>query len=122
MSIYAILYLLLTHWVADFLCQSDWMATNKSKDSGALIAHTFVYSIVFMFSLLFMLKLSLGFILQFGMITFAAHTATDYVTSRINAQLWADKKVHWFFVSIGFDQFLHFTQIFIIYQLLNNGC
>jgi hypothetical protein len=58
-------------------------------------------------------------VVMFSGITFVAHTATDYVTSRINARLWEEKKVHWFFVSIGFDQFLHYTQLLLTYHLLN---
>jgi len=54
----------------------------------------------------------------FFLITFVAHTITDYFTSRLNSKLWAEGKVHWFFVSIGFDQILHYIQLFSTYQIL----
>jgi len=57
---------------------------------------------------------------KFVLITFVAHTITDYFTSRLNAKLWAKGDVHNFFVSVGFDQVLHYVQLFVTYQLLFN--
>ena len=51
-------------------------------------------------------------------ITFVCHTITDYFTSRLNSKLWAKGDVHNFFVSVGFDQVLHYVQLFLTYQLL----
>lgn len=103
-----VLGVLFMHWFADFVMQTDWQAQNKSKRMLPLVAHTAVYSLFWLW---------LG--VEFAAITFVAHTATDYVTSRINSRLWAAQKVHWFFVSVGFDQFLHYAQLFLTYKLLN---
>lgn len=54
----------------------------------------------------------------FWLITFIAHTITDYFTSRLNSKLWSEGKVHNFFVSVGFDQVLHYVQLFTTYYLL----
>jgi hypothetical protein len=54
------------------------------------------------------------------MITFVCHTVTDYITSRINSRLWLAQRVHDFFVSIGFDQVLHYTQLYITYLFVLN--
>jgi hypothetical protein len=62
--------------------------------------------------------MNLKILLLFPIITFIAHTITDYFTSRLNAKLWAKGNVHNFFVSIGFDQYLHYLQLFITYSLL----
>ena len=43
----------------------------------------------------------------FGLAVGAIHIIVDYFTSRLNKKLWVEKKVHWFFVSLGFDQFIH---------------
>ena len=82
-------------------------------------------------------------IVIFAGITFICHTITDYFTSRLNSKLWAKatywgsdemkrlypidcpenkhgKYVHNFFVSIGFDQVLHYIQLFLTYSLLKN--
>lgn len=71
------LLLLLMHFVADFLLQNHWMASNKSKDWRALVAHCGVYALVF---------LLLGW--SFAVITFVLHVAVDSVTSRITSRLW----------------------------------
>lgn len=124
MSIITILYILFVHWIADFVLQTEWQATNKSKNFEALTDHTAVYTVVFWFAMLgynWVIKggssSALG-VLFFCIITFLCHTSTDYFTSRVNAKLWEEKKVHNFFVSIGFDQFLHFAQLLITFKLL----
>ncbi|RUP42182.1 MAG: DUF3307 domain-containing protein [Acinetobacter sp.] len=117
------LALMLSHWVADFLCQTDWMAQNKSKSWRALLLHTFTYSTVM--SILFTgyttlagFEFSLMLFFQFWFITFISHTATDYVTSRWTSKLWQQQKVHWFFVVIGFDQLMHYTQLLLTFKWL----
>lgn len=102
-----ILAILAIHWMADFVLQTDWQAQNKSKAMLPLLAHTSVYSACW-----------LWFGWQFVLITFVAHTATDYVTSRINRSLWDAGAVHWFFVSVGWDQLLHYTQLLLTARYL----
>lgn len=87
---------LFLHWFGDFVCQTDQMALGKSKSNWWLSAHVGVYSLM-------LLLLSWRVALLNG----AAHWLIDYVTSRVNARLWAAQQRHWFFVCIGFDQFLH---------------
>lgn len=43
---------------------------------------------------------------------FVTHAVIDGITSRITSYLWKNEKVHWFFVCIGLDQFLHYLTIF----------
>lgn len=80
--------------------------------------------------------------LLFVLITFVCHTITDYFTSRLNSRLLPKTTLvtlntrylggggnemlcypkgsshHNFFVSIGFDQVLHYTQLFLTYYFL----
>lgn len=126
MDIKIILAILFIHWVADFVMQSDWQAQNKSKLWSALLTHTLIYSNVWIYVVTIMLCLTTSFSpsdcfingLIFALITFAAHTITDYFTSRLNRKLWEEKKVHWFFVSVGFDQVLHYFQLILTYYYL----
>jgi hypothetical protein len=46
-------------------------------------------------------------LVSYGLANAAAHCVTDYVTSRITRRLWAQKRVHDFFVVIGLDQAIH---------------
>lgn len=103
-----IIWLLFAHWVADFVCQSDWMAQNKSKNTGALVIHCMVYGLV-------MGIMTLNPV--FGYFCLFTHLPVDAITSRINSRLWADKKVHWFFVSVGFDQFIHFVTLILLWGI-----
>lgn len=111
-KIETIIWLLFAHWIADFVCQSDWMAQNKSKNNTALMIHCCVYGLV-------MMLMSWNYI--FGAIVMLIHHPVDYVTSRINSKLWAEKKVHWFFVSVGFDQWIHFVTLILVYKFINLG-
>lgn len=112
MKIEMIIWLLFCHWVADFICQSDWMAKNKSKRWDALLIHCLCYGGVIG-------SLTLSPI--FGLINALIHIPVDYITSRINSKLWAENKVHLFFISVGFDQWIHFVTLILTYKLLNNG-
>jgi len=84
------------HFFSDFVLQSDWMAKNKSKSNKALLIHTSVYCLPFFL-----------FGWKYALVNMVLHTAIDYVTSRITSKLYAQGKVHEFFVVIGFDQYLH---------------
>ena len=116
MNLYEILGILFIHWFADFVLQTDKQAKGKSKNWSDLLAHTVTYSLVWWLIGLFHFKFEL--VMAFTATTFIFHTAQDYVTSRINSRLRVKGDVHNFFVSIGFDQWLHYAQLFITYQLL----
>ena len=124
MSLTLVLSIIFIHFVADFIFQSDWQAKNKSKNNIALLSHVFNYTLVWYSIGVFYVLLNPNYIdwslTSFVVVTFVAHTITDYITSRINSKLWAEGKVHYFFVSVGFDQVLHYTQLFGTYYLLTN--
>jgi hypothetical protein len=105
MTTWIFLALMSVHFLADFVLQSDWMAQGKSKHIWPLTVHVAIYSACFAI-----------FDWRLAVITFWAHWLTDAITSRINIRLWAAKKVHWFFVSVGFDQLLHAWQLVLTYQ------
>lgn len=130
-EVFAIIFI---HWVGDFVFQSDWQAKNKSKNNKALLQHITRYTTVWAAFILiwvigdiivnlFDTETTKDYIwtakwLPFLSITFIAHFITDYFTSRLNSRLWAEGKIHNFFVSIGFDQILHYVQLFLTYYLL----
>ena len=121
-SIWILFGILFFHWLFDFCFQTDWQATNKSKSNKALLSHTGIYSLCW-----FIVAASYGtwkvndFLgLEFMTITFICHTITDYFTSRLNSKLWKEQKVHYFFVSVGFDQLLHYIQLVLTFYFLTN--
>jgi hypothetical protein len=124
MSLIVIFTIILVHWFGDFVIQTDEQAKNKSKDNSFLLAHVSSYSItwlfimptVFLFSGLSIIGVHKS-VLLFLSITFVTHFITDYFTSRLNSKLLAKGDVHNFFVSVGFDQVLHYVQLFLTYKL-----
>ena len=105
--------LLATHWFADFVLQTHWQASNKSKNNGALFRHVLVYTSVLgaVSFALFALPVHglqwLIFTLGNGLL----HFVTDYCTSRWTAKLYAKQDWHNFFVVVGLDQLIHQTTL-----------
>lgn len=102
-----IVWVLFLHWLGDFVFQSDWMAKNKSKSNEVLLIHISAYSLP-----LFLI----GW--KFALINAGLHCVTDYFTSRWTSKLWAAGNVHWFFVVIGLDQFIHTSCLILTFNLL----
>lgn len=121
-SVSLVLAIIFIHWFADFVLQTDWQAKNKSTDNRALFDHVMNYSSVwFLASIGYAYFANCWWMLGFAPITFACHFVTDYFTSRLNTKLHKAGKIHEFFVSIGFDQFLHYAQLLLTFKLLTSG-
>src|SRR5262245_5745643 len=103
--LWAFVALLAVHWVGDYALQSRWMGDNKSKRLDALSLHVLVYTATLLVGsvALFGIGPSLTFVAVNG----AAHFATDFVTSRAVASLWAKKRAYETFLVMGLDQFIH---------------
>lgn len=114
-----ILYFLYVHWLGDFVLQTNHMALRKSTSNYYLAMHVTVYTIttILCWVLLFiMTRLDVTFYtyLKAAGAIFFMHFITDYITSRITGKYYKAKKNHEFFITIGFDQWLHYVQIFIV--------
>ena len=129
-SIFTILFI---HWVADFVLQTHWQATNKSKNNRALTAHVGTYTLTWFVAFGLIVVIPHNYfgidtvpgatpanlkVLLFFPITFVAHWITDYFTSRWTSKLYAKGDYHNFFVVIGFDQLLHYAQLFLTIHFL----
>ena len=111
-----VLWVIFAHWVADFVCQTHWQASNKSKNWNALTRHVASYTAIMSalcFPLFFGWSVWPGRLAIFAGVTFVVHFCTDAITSRITSRLYAKGDWHNFFVVVGFDQFLHYTQLFL---------
>jgi hypothetical protein len=120
-----VLYFLLVHWVADFVLQNDKMALNKSTSNYWLGMHVMVYSFAtivlwFIFFWITDLHQYVKFhqYVEAYLALFIMHFITDYITSRITGKYFRAKKNHEFFVTIGFDQWLHYVQIFTVFNYI----
>lgn len=128
-----ILAVILVHWFADFVLQTHEEATNKSTSLKWLVSHTSKYSIVWSYAMIIYtfpmwlwnegnpntIPYFLTFMIGLPLITFILHTLTDYYTSKLTSRLWKEGRVHDFFVAVGFDQVLHYIQLFGTFYLLN---
>jgi hypothetical protein len=108
-TLYQIAAVIILHFAFDFVLQSHWMASNKSKSNKALLSHVSVYSI----GLVIIAMNCLPPIYIFPWIIFnaVAHFVTDYFTSRASSKLF-NKDWHNFFCIIGADQAIHYMTLF----------
>lgn len=126
--------ILIFHYIGDFVLQDTKWAENKSKSNKNLVKHVFTYSTMWFFAVPILLYLdpsqtqtldsTLGKAICFMIITFITHYITDYVTSRITNYYFRIGKFGTpipnlgAFSVIGFDQLLHYTQLFITYLII----
>ena len=117
---YALLFLglLVIHYVADFILQTHWQASNKSKNNEALTRHVLTYSLGFLVGLPALTTWTIGLVpssllVLFVIATFATHWVTDYVTSRCSSYFYGKQDWHNFFVVIGLDQLIHQATLFL---------
>lgn len=103
------------HFVADFLCQTRTMATNKSKSLYWLTLHVLTYSTV---TTLCWIQFGADphVLLWVWLTTFISHWVTDFITSKITTYFYLKNNMFAFFSVIGFDQLIHATTLLITYQ------
>ena len=134
--------ILAVHTLADFFCQTNWQAVNKSKRIDALASHVITYTLVFM-AFGWWSGWSYEQIKWFACITFYTHFLTDYVTSRLGRRVFPWIPQTWkvtkngtevgvyldyegingrsrnrFFNFLGVDQLIHFFTLALTYRWL----
>ena len=118
-----VLFFLFVHWVADFVLQTEQMANNKSTSNYWLGMHVGVYTLTtilswfILFSIVGLHATLLQYVLA-ALSIFVMHFITDYITSRITGRYYKNKKYRLFFTTIGFDQWLHYLQIFAVFNYI----
>ena len=111
------LFILLIHFLADFGLQTHEQATNKGNSNKWLVYHVGVYSLIwFIASFIMFDDLFKAFV--FTVITFVFHFLTDYTTARVGKPFWENKDLHNGFVVVGFDQVLHYIQLYYTFKFL----
>lgn len=124
----AIIVIILSHWIADFIFQTREMAENKSHSMEFLLKHIATYTVVLYFLIIFFSKLIPNSISNWGVLLPAAfaiingflHLVVDFFTSKLTSFLWRKELVHLFFITIGLDQALHMVYLFASYVLILN--
>jgi membrane-associated HD superfamily phosphohydrolase len=123
--LFSIVWFWAFHYIFDFICQTHWQATNKSKNLDALLNHVYTYSLGMMFvtagyfslisSSLFFSSIFVAFVFSMGVFCyfFLTHFFTDLITSKITSKYFKQEDYHMGFVIIGLDQLIHFLTIMI---------
>lgn len=129
-----IIAILFAHFLSDFVLQTEYMKKNKSEKISILSAHVAVYTVTFfilfviygwfvstfigsMISQQHWVEMAVGISIVNGIL----HYIIDYFTSILNKWLWNTNRTNLFFISIGFDQWLHTALlVFSFGQMLNN--
>lgn len=112
----AVVLMTIAHFIGDFLLQSDYMALNKSKNTGVLALHIAVYLIPITLIGLFV---PVSFL--WLAVNYVGHFITDAISSRLSGYFWRQEKRHWFFVTIGADQMIHMLTLVVTYYYLCVG-
>lgn len=111
------LLILVVHFLADFVLQTDWQVKNKNNNFKALISHTLTYSLVWFAMSFVILENTISSVI-FAIITFVTHTITDNITSKYVKYFFDKKDTHNGFKIIGFDQILHYLQLYLTFKIL----
>ena len=107
LDIIAIVWL---HAIGDFIFQTRWMATNKSKNHNALSLHCITYMIPLFF-----------ISWQFAIINGILHYPIDYMSSQLTTHYYQKENERMFFNVIGIDQAIHFTILLLTYTFLKGA-
>ena len=110
-------YILLIHYLGDFVLQTDWQAKNKSSSNFALNRHVLTYSLTW-FAASYIYFGNIGIAGMFWLITYICHFATDYITSRAVKKQFEKEDHHTGFMIIGFNQVLHLLQLWFTFKIM----
>lgn len=124
-SFYAILTILTVHTLFDYKFQTRWQADNKSKSLIALTNHVAIYtvglSLIPVLSVYFNLgNFTLTNYFIFVLTNAILHWITDFFTSRASSEFYTRRSMANFWMTIGFDQFIHTLILFKTFILLTH--
>jgi hypothetical protein len=116
-------FIVIMHWICDFVFQAEKWSLEKSKRLAPLLKHTLTYSSLWVVPVWLMTYDFIG-ALWFSLITFLLHTITDYFTSKIvsakfEAKYYGSPILNFgAFSTIGFDQVLHYIQLILTWYFI----
>lgn len=121
-EIFTLLLMILMHFVADFMFQSDWMANAKQKDwwekeypnklykndyIAVLVAHSFIWTFFIMLPMYFITNQSIIMYCSIFIANLILHIFID--NEKANVKL----------INLWQDQSFHLIQIFLTWWFLN---
>jgi len=113
-----ILFLFLSHYIADFVFQSRKMGENKSTSFKWLVMHVIVYGATMGILTAPLFSNFDLYLIWFGVNVFL-HLGTDFITSKLSGYFYQKKNMRMFWNVIGIDQTIHFLTLYYSYQHIN---
>lgn len=112
-------YLLLLHWMGDFVFQWRYIADNKSHNQLVLLMHGLIYGTIITAGLFYVMpdKVPISVFVMFLAFNVGIHIITDAVTSKMTAFFYKKGWMHSFFTVIGLDQMLHVATLLLSIQV-----
>ena len=110
-------FLVIVHYLADFCLQTHEQAVKKSTSVRFLLYHVMTYTFVWAAMSPFIFDWNIQRVVAFTVITGFTHFWVDYVTSRMGKPFWAKGDFHNGFAVVGFDQILHYLQLYYTVKL-----
>jgi|APSaa5957512576_1039674.scaffolds.fasta_scaffold03230_17 hypothetical protein len=117
MEINIFIFILLIHFLGDFVLQTHEQAKEKHKSPEMLTYHVLTYSFIWLIAM-YVWTDNIWYSVYFTCITFVTHWIIDLFSSNIGKPFWRDKDYHNGFVVVGADQVLHYLQLIFTYKLL----
>src|SRR5271170_6974932 len=95
-------YLLLLHWLGDFVFQWRYIANNKSHNQLVLLLHGLIYIITLTLGLVWLLpdKVPMSVFIMFLAFNVGIHIITDAITSKMTAFFYKKGWIHAFFTIV----------------------
>ena len=129
-EVFDIVLILFAHFWADFVFQTRSMGTLKSKSLKWLSLHILTYTTVltillFVAEPILMIELGKNFLIFIGLNSLL-HFMTDFVSSKRSKYFYSkyeetknENWINFFWLTIGFDQFIHIMTLMLSYSILN---
>lgn len=101
-----LLFVIAAHTLGDWMFQTQWMASNKSKSLWPLVVHIAVYTATIAVAGIILFGPATG--LLWALANGLVHMGIDAITSRITSWAYKQNRIGLFWKIIGIDQFLHY--------------
>jgi len=109
-------YLLLAHFVSDFVTQTVEMGLKKSSNIEILTKHIAFLTLALVVLLLPLVSPVMAVVIAFT--NGAIHWVVDFATSRIAKKFYQEQRMYAFWKVIGIDQLIHTAVLLLTYSYL----
>jgi len=124
MEIAVIVIVIIGHWLADYIFQTNESIVDKGKDFVNVIHHVSQYTTVM--TALMVILIAFGvittqswfFIINFWIFTFAFHLLVDYFSSKLTLRIKTEEFKFGYFSIISTDQMVHIVSLFLTISYL----